>query len=114
MKKNSLQSLMEQKKQLNGKLQGSDSLINKIVVNVGISKDWLLKGDGVPFAKNDRPSTIIVGEMEERRRGTPVYDIDVTAGHFSREMLFADDNIIGHVFFLLRIKYRCDTHRLCG
>lgn len=84
-------------KQLNGKLQVSDSLINKIVVNVGISKDWLLKGDGVPFAKNDRPSTIIVGEMEERRSGTPVYDIDVTAGHFSREMLFADDNIIGHV-----------------
>ena len=26
-------------KQLNGKLQVSDSLINKIVVNVGISKD---------------------------------------------------------------------------
>ena len=69
-------------KQLNGKLQVSDSLINKIVVNVGISKDWLLKGDGVPFAKNDRPSTIIVGEMEERRSGTPVYDIDVTAGAF--------------------------------
>ena len=35
--------------------------------------------------------------MTESDGGTPVYDIDVTAGSASREMIFADDRIIGHI-----------------
>ena len=31
-------------KHLNGRLPISDSLVNKIVVNLGISKDWLVNG----------------------------------------------------------------------
>ena len=84
-------------KHLNGRLPISDSLVNKIVVNLGISKDWLVNGTGVPFSKAMAPSTVVADGMTESDGGTPVYDIDVTAGSASREMIFADDRIIGHI-----------------
>ena len=34
-------------KQLNGKLPITDSFINKIVVNTGVSKEWLVSGDSM-------------------------------------------------------------------
>ena len=77
-------------KQLNGKLPLSESFLNKIVVNLGVSKSWLVKGEGVPFGKAVAPLSVTVPCMEERESasGSPVYDIDVTAGSSSREMLF--------------------------
>ena len=84
-------------KVLNGKLPITDSLINKIVVNAGVSKEWLAEGSGVPFPKVASPSTVITGCMTDSGSGTPVYDIDVTAGSMSREMVFADDRIIGRI-----------------
>ena len=38
-------------KYLNGRLAMSDALINKIVVNLGVSKQWLETGEDLPFAK---------------------------------------------------------------
>lgn len=38
-------------KHLNGKLPINESLINKIVVNLGVSKNWLKNGNDVPFPK---------------------------------------------------------------
>ena len=38
-------------KHLNGKLPISDALVNKIVVNLGVSKVWLTTGAGVPFPR---------------------------------------------------------------
>lgn len=86
-------------KQLNGKLPLSESFLNKIVVNLGVSKSWLVKGEGVPFGKAVAPLSVTVPCMEERESasGSPVYDIDVTAGSSSREMLFADDRVVGFV-----------------
>ena len=38
-------------KYLNGRLAMSEALINKIVVNLGVSKQWLETGEDLPFAK---------------------------------------------------------------
>lgn len=83
-------------KHLNGKLPIGDTLINRIVVNFGVSKTWLLTGEGVPFPKTEVPK-LVVSNLDSSEKGSPVYDIDVTAGCASREMLFADDRIVGNV-----------------
>ncbi|WP_455505486.1 helix-turn-helix domain-containing protein, partial [Coprobacter sp.] len=36
-------------KHINGKLPISDSLINKIVVNLGLSKEWITSGKGEKY-----------------------------------------------------------------
>ena len=70
-------------KHLNGKLPISDSFINKVVINMGVSKDWLRDGSDVPFAKYNSssvPSLMIEESDIKAMKGTPVYNIDVTAG----------------------------------
>lgn len=77
-------------KQLNGKLPITDSFINKIVVNTGVSKEWLVSGAGVPFGKSDAPEALTAGLTDSEAEGMPVYDLDVTAGPLTRERIFAD------------------------
>ena len=87
-------------KHLNGKLPISESLLNKIVINMGVSKAWLKEGTDVPFAKyyfGAVPSLIIDESELKSMKGTPVYDIDVTAGGMNRSMMFADEHIVGAV-----------------
>lgn len=86
-------------KYLNGHLPVSDSLVNRIVVNLGVSKRWLEEGDDLPFAKQIQPptSTIVMTADSKSTQGTPVYDIDVTAGTLPRARMFTDDQIIGYV-----------------
>ena len=84
-------------KQMNGKLPMSDSFINKIVVNTGVSKEWLVNGDGVPFGKHNSPEAVTLGIHSAEAEGMPVYDLDVTAGPLTRERMFADDRIIGRI-----------------
>ena len=38
-------------KYLNGRLAVNDSLINRIVVNLGISKEWITSGTDLPYSK---------------------------------------------------------------
>ena len=38
-------------KYLNGHMPLSDSFLNRLVVNLGISKEWLLEGTDLPFGK---------------------------------------------------------------
>lgn len=86
-------------KHLNGKLPINDSLINKIVVNLGVSKKWLKDGVGEQYC-NAMLSQVILddrGSGSLPTRGTPVYDIDVTAGPVSRSMIFAQENVIGYI-----------------
>lgn len=90
-------------KYLNGRLPITDSLINRIVVNLGMSKEWLTTGGDLPYAKSDG----IVGESDFGGRidmlpglrggGTPVYDVDVTAGSMPRARMWANENIVGYV-----------------
>ena len=83
-------------KSLNGKLPISDALLNKIVVALGISKLWLAEGEGVPYSKPTAPDALTVNHLSDGG-AIPIYDIDVTAGGLSREMMFADDRVVGHV-----------------
>lgn len=92
-------------KYLNGRLAINESLINRIVINIGLSKKWLETGDDLPFAKPTPAlprQTVIPGRIsydiaEPVATGTPVYDIDVTAGVMPRARMFTDENIIGYI-----------------
>lgn len=83
-------------KYLNGRLPISDSLINKLVVNLGVSKQWLEAGTDLPFAKETLPPELHA-HAGVPKQGTPVYDIDVTAGTMPRAQMFAADQIVGWV-----------------
>ena len=84
-------------KYLNGRLPVSQALINRIVVNLGVSKQWLEQGTDLPFAKQVSTPTLAVPTVQLANQGTPVYDIDVTAGSMPRSAMFTDDRIVGWV-----------------
>ncbi len=88
-------------KVLTGKLAVSDGMLNRIVVNMGVSKAWLRDGDGVPFEKADSTRQMCGKDVYASSAGVcggiPVYDIDVTAGCRELSSMFTDDNIIGRV-----------------
>lgn len=93
-------------KHINGRLPMGDSLINRIIVETGVSRAWLRDGRGTPFDKQAEPIAIdlkpgqitdlIPGE-ERMPDGVPVYDIDVTAGFFEMPQAFATENVVGMV-----------------
>lgn len=76
-------------KYLNGKLPVNRTLTNRLILEMGVSRDWLMHGEGIPFAQSECTA--------ESRHGTPVYDIDVTAGCFPLERMFTSDRISGYV-----------------
>ena len=100
-------------KHINGKLPISDSLLNKIVVSLGISKEWLNSGEGEKYYMAAHRQTIslptnvlsfgIVSEMfsilkpEDQLEIAKVYDIDVTAGPIGRSLIFSTENLIGSI-----------------
>jgi len=73
---------------LTGKAEPGEGLLYRIIVNTGVSKDWLFYGSDVPFPKDG---------ARKVSAGAPVYDIDVTAGTTSLDRMFTDDRIIGHM-----------------
>jgi len=77
----------------------TDSFINKVVVNLGVSKAWLAEGRGVPFPKTPDVPHADAGELSvvQRPTGAPVYDIDVTAGVAPLSQMFTQDRIIGYM-----------------
>lgn len=75
-----------------GKAAPNDAFINRIVVNFGVSKDWLTSGSDVPFPRGGHSS-----EQPRRAEGAPVYNIDVTAGTTPLSRMFTDERIIGRV-----------------
>ena len=86
-------------KLLSGKMPITDRIINRIVVNLGVSKRWLTEGTDVPFpraadehVRSINRETADVGDV-----GAPVYDIDVTAGAQELARMFTDDRIIGRL-----------------
>lgn len=84
-------------KQLNGKLPITDSFLNKVVVNTGVSKQWLQSGEGVPFEKRNAPDAVAASVTSAETEGVPVYDLDVTAGPLTRERMFADDRVVARM-----------------
>ncbi len=88
-------------KYLNAHMPLSDSFLNRLVVNLGVSKEWLLDGTDLPFGKavvRVEGGNTSSGTTTDAPSGTPVYDVDVTAGNTSgRNELFATENIVGWV-----------------
>ena len=88
-------------KHLNGKLPVTEGLINRIVVEMGVSKKWLKEGLDVPFPKPIHAAEIKDGHTIIQHRnvpgGTPIYDIDATAGFGELSMMFTEDNIVGMI-----------------
>ncbi len=87
-------------KVLSGQLPVSESLINRIVADLGVSKVWLTDGRGLPFERSAPPvdGGIIPGMTpSEGPCGIPIYDVDVTAGTQELSLMLTDDRIIGRV-----------------
>lgn len=85
---------------LSGKMPITEQFINRVVVNLGISKDWFANGEGVPFPKNDPMAHLGGGErmlMRPQPKGAPVYDIDATAGPTPVSNMFTRENILGYI-----------------
>lgn len=85
---------------INGHVKLTDAMINRIVVNLGVSKEWLLNGSDVPFPRSES-SVPTYGEHDQKKlnttEGAPVYDIDVTAGCVELSRMFTNENIIGYL-----------------
>mgnify|MGYP002750141324 FL=1 len=77
-------------KVLSGRIPVSDALINRLVVDLGVTKEWLADGRGGPFAKPQR-------QESHHTRGAAVYDIDVTAGVTPLSQMFTTDRIVGYL-----------------
>ena len=91
-------------KYLNAHMPLSESFLNRIVVNLGVSKEWLLNGTDLPFGKTPvridatEGRMALINQTGESGGGTPVYDVDATAGAASgRNELFSSENIVGWV-----------------
>lgn len=85
---------------LSGKMPITDQFINRVVVNLGVSKDWFAHGNGVPFPKHDPLASLGEGErvlMRPEPKGAPVYDVDATAGPVPLSSMFTRDNILGYI-----------------
>ena len=94
-------------KHLNGHLPVSESLLNRVVVEMGVSKEWL---KGSSPADPDRS---IARMQDVALSGTPVYDIDVTAGFAELSRMFTNDRVVGYIN-LPQISPDCAVVRVSG
>ena len=95
----------------------SDALVNRIVVNLGVSKEWLEQGTDLPFAKQPNVpaiTTVNATQLSTAVQGTPVYDIDVTAGTMPRARMFTDDQIVGSINLPDVMSQNCRVVRVSG
>ncbi len=112
-------------KYLNGRLPLSENLLNRIVVNLGVSKEWLIEGTDIPFPKTAGTPTSSTAAVQQvqmpgiitlrgDRKGTPVYDVDVTAGSLPRSRMFQEDLIVGYVDLPDLVSPNCRIVRVSG
>ncbi|MBR4828743.1 MAG: LexA family transcriptional regulator [Muribaculaceae bacterium] len=107
-------------KYLNAHMPLSDSFLNRLVVNLGVSKEWLLDGTDLPFGKTPVRIDGTDGQLtlvnlgNGQAGGTPVYDVDATAGSSSgRNELFSSENIVGWIN-LPNVSPNCRIVRVSG
>lgn len=86
-------------KHLSGRLPITVGLVNRISLDLGVSRLWLTTGEDVPFGKAESHTNINLAEHRETNphRGVPIYDIDVTAGFGPLERQLTVDRISGYV-----------------
>lgn len=82
-------------KHLSGRLPVTPGLVNRICLDYGVARQWLMYGQDMPFAKSEGDN---LRDTEGRlsSRGVPVYDVDVTAGFGPLERMFTADRITGY------------------
>lgn len=87
-------------KYLSGRLPVSDSLVNRIIVDFNVSKDWLREGVGVPYEKPVHAESVSASGIcrDFDGDGIPVFDIDVAADA-QRCQAFTRENMIGKLNF---------------
>lgn len=86
-------------KHLSGRLPITIGLVNRICLDLGVSRQWLTTGQDVPFGKSETLNDIRIGEHREAapNRGVPIYDIDVTAGFGPLSRQMTEDRISGFI-----------------
>lgn len=92
-------------KHLSGKLPITIGLINRIALDFGINRNWLIDGTDTPYSKSEADHAVMLAstepmagmEMRNIKKGIPVYDIDVTAGFGELSRMFTDDRLSGIV-----------------
>lgn len=85
---------------LSGKMPITEQFINRVVVNLGVAKEWFAHGHGVPFPKGEPVSgvgNVTRVHMNAEPKGAPVYDIDATAGAVPISSMFTNENILGYI-----------------
>ena len=78
---------------LSGKAAPTDSFLNRLVINLNVSKQWLLDGTDVPFSRQASTHT----KTAPVNDGAPVYNIDVTAGSTPLSRMFTEEHVVGYV-----------------
>lgn len=76
---------------LTGKQEAGDSFLNRVIINLGVSGEWLRTGRDVPFPRSG------AGSRETEPEETPVYDVDVTAGCVPLSRMLTREHVIGSV-----------------
>ncbi len=85
-------------KSLSGANTLTMGLINRIAADMGVSKEWLCTGQGVPYPKDAfQPPAVLTTADQTVTSGVPVYDIDVTAGRRELSLDLTDDRVIGRI-----------------
>ncbi len=90
-------------KHLSGKLPITTGLVNRIALDFGVNRQWLVSGNDTPFGKQegdhakliDSTNIGIEPDSNHEMRGVPVYDIDVTAGFGELSMMFTHERQTG-------------------
>ncbi len=88
-------------KLMSGRIRVTDRIINRIVVNLGVSKDWLTQGSDVPFPRSSDHEIATINDSnasisdDDSAGGAPIYDIDVTAGCTELSSMFTVDRVVG-------------------
>ncbi len=89
---------------LSGRMPITNQFVNRLVANLGVSKAWFTKGEGVPFPRSGNvvaASATTDASLQSadsgRPKGAPVYDIDATAGVAPLSRMFAENRIIGYL-----------------
>lgn len=70
----------------------SEGFINKLVVELGLSKRWLNEGTGNMFHDGG-----LKAGKKTQPAGAPVYNIDVTAGSVPLSRMFTDERVMGYI-----------------
>lgn len=85
-----------------GRQPMSDAFVFRLVATLGISRQWFVSGEGVPFPRAaeclpvENVDTATLDESA-RPKGAPVYDIEAKAGSTPISRIFAEDRIIGYL-----------------